>query len=312
MRRVFGQLARVLRPSGSVWLNLGDTYSRHHRTGAAPKSMVLAPERLLIALADDGWIVRNKVIWAKTNPMPTSVRDRLAGTYDVIYFLVRSSDYYFDLDAIREPHRLTSAKRRHTSKPWPGSLGGKHDGLSKLHLKGQPGHWLGKNPGDVWRHAVAHFRGAHFATFPTDVITRPILATCPEHVCTACGKPWQRKRISKRSQPSKGTGHDGPTDRHVQTFRRRWRTLHKRGPLISCDCGAPTQPGIVLDPFFGTGTIAEVAEDHHRDWLGIEISPDYRQLAQQRIRQARQRRKETHDTATCPHPRCQNNFASAA
>ena len=71
LRLVLNGLTRVLKPSGSLWLNLGDSYSRHAKYGAAPKGLLLAPERLLLALSGDGWLVRNKIIWAKTNPMPT-------------------------------------------------------------------------------------------------------------------------------------------------------------------------------------------------------------------------------------------------
>lgn len=90
LSELLDDIARVLKPEGSVWLNLGDTYSRHQSHGALPKSLVLAPERLLLRLAAQGWIVRSKVVWAKQNPMPTSVRDRLATTWEPIYLLVRS------------------------------------------------------------------------------------------------------------------------------------------------------------------------------------------------------------------------------
>jgi DNA modification methylase len=73
LRTVLNEVGRVLKPTGSLWLDLGDSYSRHDRYGAPPKALLLAPERLLLALVADGWIVRNKVIWAKANPMPNSV-----------------------------------------------------------------------------------------------------------------------------------------------------------------------------------------------------------------------------------------------
>src|SRR5882672_11820243 len=96
LREVTRELARVLVPTGSFWLNLGDSFSRHPKYGAPAKSLLLAPERLLLALAQDGWLVRNKAIWAKTNPTPSSVMDRLTLTYEVVYFLVRSRSYFFD------------------------------------------------------------------------------------------------------------------------------------------------------------------------------------------------------------------------
>src|SRR5262245_45737225 len=105
VRTVLAQVARVLKPTGALWLNLGDSFSRHPRYGGPPRGMLLAPERLALALTQDGWLIRNKVVWAKTNPMPSSASDRLTLTYEIVYFLVRSPQYFFDLDAIREPHR---------------------------------------------------------------------------------------------------------------------------------------------------------------------------------------------------------------
>ena len=103
LRAVMAEVARVLKDDGSVWLNLGDTYSRHDKHGAPPKSLLLGPERLLLGLVEDGWVVRNKLVWAKPNPMPASVRDRLSCAWEPIYLLVRSRSYFFDLDAVRVP-----------------------------------------------------------------------------------------------------------------------------------------------------------------------------------------------------------------
>lgn len=121
LRAVIRQVGRVLKPTGSLWLNLGDAYSRAERYGAPAKSLLLGPERLLLALAADGWLVRNKVVWAKPNPLPHSVRDRLNTTYEVVYFLTRGRSYYFALDDIRQPYqaRRRSATRRRPSTPAP-------------------------------------------------------------------------------------------------------------------------------------------------------------------------------------------------
>ena len=133
LRAVCRELGRVLKPTGSLWLNLGDSFSRHARYGAPPKGLLLAPERLLVALAADGWIVRNKVIWAKTNPMPTSVGDRLTLTYELVFFLVRSRRYFFDLDAIREPFVGTRPRTSRVGRPetWRGPLAATRGGLAQ-------------------------------------------------------------------------------------------------------------------------------------------------------------------------------------
>jgi len=267
---VCDELARVLKPTGSLWLNLGDSFSRHTKYGAPPKGLLLAPERVLLALVDRGWIVRSKVVWAKPNPTPASVTDRLTSTWEPIYFLVRSNRYFFDLDAIRIPHRtgrgLTGPGRHAKSNTraeqqpgkysgkaptWAGPLAGSNDGLERARAEGRPGHRLGKNPGDVWTIPTSGYRGAHFATFPTQLIERPLLATCPARVCTSCGRAWlQASGVAVRPD---------------------------------CDCRASWQPGVVLDPFMGAGTTGVVAKGLGRDWLGIELNADYRTLALSRI-----------------------------
>ena len=252
LRVVLGGLVRVLKPTGSLWLNLGDTYSRHHRSGAPPKSLVLAPERLLLALAADGWIVRNKLIWAKTNPMPSSVADRLSGTYDVVYLLVRSGRYYFDLDAIRLPHRSHRTDRRSAAAVYPppgiGAPAWDSDrgnqGLAALHARGLVGHRLGKNPGDVWQIPAANYRGAHFATFPPALVERPLLAGCPERVCCRCGCPYKREGQVLRSQLGVSQPRRAPRD--VHRFKHHYRVIRTRGHAparLQLPGGKPTRTG---------------------------------------------------------------------
>ncbi len=265
-------LKRVLKATGAFWLNLGDTFGRGPAQGAREKSLVLAPERLAVALVADGWILRNKVIWAKTNPMPTSVRDRLSCTHEVVYFFVREPRYFFNLDAIRTPHTSTMAKP--SKKPskwsvpadWRGPLTGSHTGLDRLKARGLVGHPLGKNPGDVWQLATAGYRGAHHAVFPEKIVERPLLATCPERVCSRCGAPWSRN-------PLRTLGH-----------------LAMAGDLEpSCSCNARAKPGLVLDPFIGSGTVAAVARRLRREWLGVELNPFFAQLTAARLEALPQR-----------------------
>lgn len=260
---------RVLVPTGTLWLNLGDTYATHPSQGAAAKSLLLAPERVAAALLRDSWIIRNKLVWAKTNPMPTSARDRLACTYEVIYVLAKQPRYFFDLDAIREPHRSRASRRPAATPPkpeaWRGPNGGSASGLARLKAAGQVGHPLGKNPGDVWRLATSSSRTGHHATFPTALAARAIAAGCPEARCRGCRAPWTRRIIRALG--------------HVAT----------RAALApTCDCGAPREPGLVLDPFIGSGTTGVAAENLGRDWLGIELNPDFAASAERRISQARQ------------------------
>jgi len=260
------QVKRLLKPTGAFWLNIGDTFSRTESEGAANKSLLLAPERLAVTLAADGWILRNKVVWAKSNPMPTSVRDRLSCTHEVIYFLVRGKRYYFDLDAIRVPHlgrELRPVKATTAwSVPdaWRGPSSGRHNGLVDLKRQGLAGHPLGKNPGDVWPLATAGYRGQHHAVFPERLVEKPLLATCPEKVCSRCGTPWTRTTAMKLGAAA---------------------VTSALAP--QCECRADSQPGLVLDPFMGSGTVAAVAARLGRRWLGVELNPAFADLVTQRL-----------------------------
>lgn len=268
---VTDELALVVKPSGSLWLNIGDSFSNAARWGAPPKGLLLAPERLLLGLTEQGWLVRAKVVWHKTNAMPNSVTDRFTATYELLYHLVRSPTYFFDLDAARVPHRSTRgpltarpgrARAKSGTRP-PGRLSkqraaftgplanGDNRGLERARAEGRAGHVLGKNPGDVWTIPTAGFRGPHPAVFPERLIERPLLASCPRRVCARCGAPWQQAAL-KAVKPS-------------------------------CDCQAGWQRGLVLDPFMGAGTTGLAARRRGYDWLGIELNPDYRTLATERI-----------------------------
>jgi site-specific DNA-methyltransferase (adenine-specific) len=270
LRPVMQELARVLKPTGSLWLNLGDSYARHPKHGALPKSRLMAPERLILRLMGDGWVVRNVIVWHKPNPTPASVGDRFTNTWEPLYLLSRSRHYFFDLDAVREPHRSrrTGIRDKAISREraaWAGPLAGDQAGLARLHNAGVVGHPLGKNPGDVWTIPTTRATPGFHAAFPEALATRPILAGCPERTCLQCGRPWQRE----------------PVERHLGH-------LAVMGDLApSCTCRADWQPGLVLDPFMGSGTTAVVAERHQRDWLGIELNPDFVALAEARIVRSR-------------------------
>lgn len=282
LRAISRGIGRVLAPHGTFWLNLGDAYSTDILEGAPRKSLLAAPERLLLVLIQDGWIVRNKIVWAKPNPIPSSVSDRLSCTYEVIYLLSRSPRYYFDLHAIREPH--TSARRgaRHNSRrprgrsdatrpAWLGPNADGDHGLAHYKRRGLPGHPLGKNPGDVWTMATSRYAGAHFATYPIPLIERILRAGCPEKCCTRCRRPWTR--------PVRRSGD------HASRLPIR----------PSCDCDAGSEPGLVLDPFMGAGTTALAAERQGKDWLGIELNPDYVRLAEKRLADERNNKSKGGD-----------------
>jgi DNA modification methylase len=259
LRAVSAEIARVLVPTGSYWLNVGDLYSRHHRFGAPPKSLLLGPERLVRGLLADGWLVRNRIAWVKTTPLPSPATDRLTNGWEYVFHLVRQPSYFYDLDAIRRP--LTSTRRPSNAALRDGqelgSLARPRIGLDRMAREGRTGHPLGANPGDVWRLPPGRSVGGHRATFPEVLVRRPVLATAPANVCTRCGRPWRRS--ARRVTYLEGK----PQSR----------------PIVPCGCDAPTRPGLVLDPFVGSGTTLKVARDLDRDALGIELNPDYVDLA---------------------------------
>jgi len=270
LRAVAREVARVLVPTGSFWLDLADTYSTHPSQGAGRKSLVLGPERLALALITDSWVLRNKIVWQKSNPVPTSVRDRLNCTWDAVYVLTRQPRYFFDLDAVRVPY--TSPRRPPVAgrtKPveresWQGPNSARGHWQSIGAANGAVGNPLGKNPGDVWRIAGSNYRGGHHATFPVALPERAILAGCPEARCVACRLPWKRR-----------------------TIRALGGTAVRAALGPTCDCSASSEPGLVVDPFFGAGTTAIAAERLGRDWLGIELNPDFAELATRRIQDTR-------------------------
>src|SRR5207302_4524469 len=121
------------------------------REGAPRKSLLLGPERLALALIADGWIVRNKIVWAKRNPMPSAVRDRLTCTWEVVYLLTKQPDYFFDLDAVRMPH-MSRRRPRSNAHSWSVPPEWRvtptaNTGLDALVAEGPVGHPPGQNPG---------------------------------------------------------------------------------------------------------------------------------------------------------------------
>lgn len=172
----------VMREDGSLWLNIGDSYSKGSvRQGYdfPAKCALMVPERFALAMIERGWTVRNKIVWQKANPMPSSVPDRLNTTYEMLYHLVRQPDYYYDLAAIREEAKSTQeqwdAMRQSLHNHQFGHVNGTP--LSETSFVNFDGK---KNPGDVWRIGSQQFTEAHFAVFPEELVRRPIVATVPE------------------------------------------------------------------------------------------------------------------------------------
>ena len=214
MVEVFREVKRVLRDDGTLWLNLGDSYcstapgtmgdpinqrgifagvsdrrsegSRKFRPktpeGLKPKDLIGIPWRVAFALQADGWYLRSDIVWAKTNPMPESVNDRPTRSHEFIFLLSKSPQYYYDAEAVKEPAVSTDAKKwTDGGRDKQRGHGRRHEGFNgryaeRLATDGPP---TTRNRRSVWTVSTKPFKGAHFATFPPDLIEPCVLAGCP-------------------------------------------------------------------------------------------------------------------------------------
>ena len=254
MVAVFAEVKRVLKKEGTLWLNLGDSYSGSMSTdtsvknpnsisaggggqttgyrkeargvvkGLKPKDLVGIPWRVAFALQADGWYLRQDIIWSKPNPMPESVTDRCTKSHEYIFLLAKSQKYYYDSEAIREDavevYSEKRAKRPQTSHGKEPTPSGNSNNLTYGKLSPDNK----RNKRSVWTVTTKPFSEAHFATFPEDLIVPMIKAGCPEG-------------------------------------------------------------GVVLDPFMGAGTTAWVAKKLRRNWIGVELNPAYIKIANERMAQ---------------------------
>ena len=218
--------------------------------GTPPKNLLGLPWRVAFALQEDGWILRNAIVWHKPNAMPESVRDRLNCRHELIFLLVKQSAYWFDLDPIRIPHMTVQPGRgvaRRATSPAPGSrrlprraagTRAVHPSTARMPARSSPhaatatarnrrAHPNGRNPGDVWSIPTRPYAGPHFAAFPIELPLRCIAAGC---------KPG----------------------------------------------------GTVLDMFTGSGTTGLAALQLGRRFTGIELSPAFADLAAERLDQGAQ------------------------
>jgi site-specific DNA-methyltransferase (adenine-specific) len=171
MVEVFREVRRVLRDDGTLWLNLGDSYGKG-------KSLLGVPWRVAFALQADGWYLRQDIIWHKPNPMPESVRDRCTRAHEYLFLLAKSERYYFDADAVKEPAVNTRKPgRKITDTRETYGVGGGNAGLNGLMARYHDGEMpTHRNRRSVWTVTTKSFQGAHFATFPPDLIEPCILA----------------------------------------------------------------------------------------------------------------------------------------
>ena len=341
---VFREVRRVLRADGTCWVNLGDSFAhkgvcggsspvgnRQYRetdqqaqaivqdrvpVGLKPKDLIGIPWRVAFALQADGWWLRSDIVWAKPNPMPESVRDRLTRSHEYVFLLTKAARYFYDADAIREPgknprddiRRLRQQHERNKSTPtmmqnglrprkrYPTTeINGYRDRENYDKLTPAEKAAFGANKRDVWNIATQAYPEAHFATYPEKLVEPCILAGTSAHgVCGECGAGWERKvKMTKEYQEMLKSGSawrdatgkpDDLTNRQPKGHPSQVPPKHETiGWEPTCDHEAEPTPATVLDPFCGSGTTGVVALRHGRSFVGIELNPEYVELARKRI-----------------------------
>jgi DNA modification methylase len=322
---------RVLKPTGSIFVNLGDKYnsaasgqnllgkkerdpagrsgtkryagSRGNLTADTPqKSLLLLPERYRIACVDElGLIARAVIVWDKPNSMPESVTDRVRRSHEDWVHLTKTPRYFAAVDEIREPHAHPAQVARDLARGRPTAGSKRNADRGDLGASNFGGNPLGKLPGSVWEIATqplkvpAELGIDHFAAFPMEWPRRLVLGWSPREVCTVCGE-------GRRPVVQAGTtGHDNNDDpgRRRSTMALQgsefyaFRAANPRtisGYACACpDTSAPSTPGVVLDPFGGTGTTALVATMLGRTGISVDLSADYCRLAEWRASDPKER-----------------------
>ena len=331
MVQVFREVRRVLRRDGTCWVNLGDSYANNHpnpnndddrwkksglagigsqkyrdtlkagTAGTVPKAtpglknkdLVGIPWRVAFALQADGWYLRSDVIWAKPNPMPESVTDRPTKAHEYVFLLTRSARYFYDADAVREPHLPVSLAR--IEKPLhhqhPDNVGVGIPPVDTERMGERFAHPNGRNMRSVWSIPTEPFPQAHFATFPKALVVPCIKAgTSEKGACPECGAAWVRQverepsdwaERRENGEPMRH-GLDGAAAVGAGGFEGLKATTTGWKP--SCSHDLDPVPCQVLDPFAGSGTVGVVALRYGRSFVGIELNPEYAEMARNRIR----------------------------
>lgn len=280
---VFSEVKRVLRDDGTLWVVIGDSYSRGSREDMPPqrgsipsgdekygfdavrildqdikpKDLVGVPWLFAFAMRESGWYLRSDIVWSKPNPMPESIEDRPTKSHEYVFLFSKSSNYYYDYRAILEPmistpkeyENMTRSVRKNHAY---GSIGG-----AKIGDKSFQNYPVGRNKRTVWSVASQPYAGAHYAPFPPKLIEPAILAgTSGGGVCQECLNPFSRVKS------------DGSPDSDS------W--------IRSCSHEGAPVPATVLDPFAGSGTTGMVAQGASRRAVLIDLNGDY--VQQQLIR----------------------------
>jgi len=253
--RIMREVKRVLRPDGSLWLNLGDSFWTTPKQGHfKPKDITGIPWLAAFALRADGWWLRRDIVWEKTNPIPESVGDRPATSHEYLFLLTPTDNYYYDGFAIRE----TAA---------PPDKAQKGDAPTTRARR------------SVWTMATESYTGAHCAVWPSELVRLMVRAgTSEKGCCATCGTPLRRvtevigkaeyQWADRTTKPWHKDGREIPQKNITQQ-------LHQTvGWEPACQCGAGIARSTILHPFSGPATTGDVTLAEGRDYIGLDLDPD--------------------------------------
>lgn len=314
LQTIFDEVYRVLKKTGTCWVNLGDSFNgsgNKHTNGkevsASPahkvdtisvKSLCNIPFRFAISMTDNKWIQRNTVIWHKPSCMPSSAKDRFTVDFEYVFLFSKSKKYYFEQQfEAQSPNNLIAHGKDGITAPskkaekYPDDIkAGKTAQAMRANREWQNILPNGRNKRTVWRINPQPFKDAHFAVFPEKLVEPMIKAGCPMEICDSCGVAFKNMTVNNaystyrpREESNINNSPIGP-HRKVGCHYQEW--LDKNPPikeLKKCNCAAPTHAGIVLDPFSGSGTTCLVARKLQRHYIGIDLQPDYCKMAEKRL-----------------------------
>jgi DNA modification methylase len=262
---IFRGIKEVLHPSGTVWLNIGDTNcvpstKREGELGMKPgvpaKNRIGIPWKLAFALQEDGWWLRGDNIWYRRNAPREPVKDRPTYEHEYVFLLTKKAHYFYDQVAVYQPLKTGdryAGNRRKKVTESGGMFDSGHNRKAKI---------AGRNLGSVWDIPTEGRTDAHYAAFPSKLVARCIKAgTSREGCCTVCNAPY--KRIIERSNEDNIPTTTG------------WEP--------TCKCHADKKPCTILDPFMGRGTTALVAAELKRKWVGVELNDESCELIKQNV-----------------------------
>jgi DNA modification methylase len=256
----------------------------NRRAQGFSKQLIGIPWRVAFALQDDGWILRQDIIWHKRNPMPESVTDRPTKAHEYIFLFSKSGKYYYDAEAIKEPVSGGAHSRGKGQNP-------KRVNANEFVRAGEsfdtPYLVDTKNKRTVWTIANQAYSGTHYATFPEKLI-EPCILTTPQQVCEHCGAGWIR--VVEKSEPVK-TGKGGSRKATELTVERRGESSTRTScfatgtlrqtktvgwrPGCKCEGNTGSDRATMLDPFGGSGTVGQVATRFNRNSILVELNPEY-------------------------------------